>query len=124
MTEAIVKPFGDPTAADSEKAIERFGEIYAGSDGIQYLKIGIVGVRVDACKPFTGTVESFSMSPSNWHEIKLKEFEQKFLLHNNHVSEHGCLTPGEEVEGIIDMVSGNSFWLLRRVHSEEVKANI
>src|SRR5213083_2573780 len=92
--------------------LESFGTTYTNSRGARCLRLGMLGVRIDACSPFKGTVESFrAIEGSGWWELNIRERQgEHFFLHNNRVAEIGELETGEEVEGIIDTISGNRFW--------------
>lgn len=105
--------------------LSSFGITYAAADGRKYIRIGITGVRLDACRIFKGTVKSFaekigvSGSTTGWWELKLEEYAETFSVHCNWVSYNGRLEPGEHVEGFIDTIDARSFWLLRRAIEQD-----
>lgn len=74
------------------------------------------GVRVDACKAFEATVESFTReSPeSGWWDVTLKGDPSLYRWHHNAVVDRGPLKPGDEVEGIVNTLDGSTFWLLQK----------
>lgn len=109
---------------------DRFGNSYTGGDGRQYVNLQNmkVGVLLDACKAFKGTVESMkklngSSGPlaGRWEltaAIDGQVIAGVFRLHQNWVSSYGVLHAGDEIEGVIDLLEPDTFWLLRRVAKE------
>src|SRR5437870_5104645 len=65
--------------------LESFGTTYTNSRGARCLRLGMLGVRIDACRPFKGTVESFrAIEGSGWWELNIRERQgEHFFLHNN-----------------------------------------
>ena len=100
--------------------LEKFGEIYEAKNGKKYIQIkgSSTGISLSRCAPINGTVVSFTKSDSVWWELKLKEYEPIFFVHNNWVVDNEPLREGEIVEGIMDTGTGDSFWYLRRKPKE------
>jgi hypothetical protein len=111
--------------------MKKFGEVYVGSDGKEYFRVGRLGYSTKFLKPFRAKCEKFG---ENWEEgkeaktlggwffVKLSGFSKPFILHNNAVVASGVFKEGEELEGVISpsVYEGyDGFLIVRRVINSE-----
>jgi hypothetical protein len=94
--------------------IEEFGRV----EGGYFYGGSATGIKVERLKPYRGVVKKV-VKTWPWYEVEAEGSEGKiaFSIHHNWVIAFGEIKPGDELEGVVDVVENTSHYT-RRVRKE------